>query len=171
MEVPEDLQQITFKLLAKDPAQRYAKPALLIEALKKFVGTDPEAPKLKPSSPQMETYLEELSREEPMPAAAGRWMRRRPWSWPVSSRSPRLPASGWRSRLPRPKCWPPSVAGVRSSDPPPVVPQAAGPAKLIPIAKPPVPDVNVEPVNLDELFPAPWRLPISRDLFMILTGR
>lgn len=165
IEAVGELNQLVNKLLAKDPAQRFQTPAQVCEALKQLLGADTEGARCRPESQAMAGYLESLRRGKPSPPVSGT----------VSAGTGQFPV--------------PPTADVRSAKPPPSVAAVVKKKKTgrtglgvkkapssVPAAAPPkaIPVVNVELVDPSSLIPppppAPFGLPMSRDVFLFVCG-
>ncbi len=69
-EVPEGLERVVNRMLAKDPAQRYPSPGKAAKALKPFLAAGADLPGPARPSPQMAAYLQwlESAARGPMPS-------------------------------------------------------------------------------------------------------
>lgn len=163
----DEWNQLLGKLLAKDPAQRYDTPAKVCEAIKRLIGSEIEASRTREEVPG---YLESLRK--------GAVASSSPASVPVGTAQFPVPQEGVKtaeaSRSAKP---PPSVAavikrkktgrtGLGAKKAEPV--RGSGPAvKATPV-------VNVELVDPATLIPppppAPFGLPMSRDMFLVVAG-
>jgi serine/threonine protein kinase len=159
-EIPESLNQIVLKMLAKDPAQRYQKPSQVADALKVHLSTEPDP--VKSTDPaELNQFIEWLKKPKPAKAAS-----------PAGGSSPQVPAAfALPQTTAKSKAVLPSVARLRRHKDRRRRQRSqsrSGDRPHHKRAKPPV--INVEAVSLNDLMRAPMGLPIPRDLFMILTG-
>jgi serine/threonine protein kinase len=175
-QVPEGLQQIVSKMLAKTPEGRYPTPEKAAQALQAFLaaGAEPASPDADPKMKPYLTWLEVEGRKgpPPLPTQAARA------ATPTVARTPRPPRPDKASRPPRP----PGEMSERerkmralrkkarkarkaAAAPPPVLGAAPPPAP----AKKPALDVELVPMTAAAP-PAPGRGLRRRDVLTFCLG-
>jgi eukaryotic-like serine/threonine-protein kinase len=182
-DVPDGLQPILNRMLAKDPAQRYPTPERAAQALQGFQMAGAEPARMAEEGPQMRkflTWLETDNNGKDAPAES---------SQPTPVPGP-LPAA---ARAPRPGATPPPKPGTPPGPAPaeerkhhhhakkhrrhkqPAAPGASGPgvaAPPAPAARVPEIDVELVPAAPPQLAPAPQKkgLLSNRDWLMLGVG-
>jgi serine/threonine protein kinase len=156
----EEIQVVLGQLLARDPGRRYGTPGQAAEALQKLARGQIEEPRPASPSPELTRYLQSLQATSQGAEAA-----RAEAGQPGTGRFPVPNPAGGKPGRP-----PPSVAAVsRRQRTGQTAVQAAKQVRSPPRAAA-LPAVNVELVEVPAQPPAPFGLPISRDVFMLSAG-
>jgi serine/threonine protein kinase len=125
------------------------------EAVKRNVAARP----LPTAEKVLRAQEKKRKRAHPAPAAA-----KKPAAPAAAAASPRVPAPP-PAPMPMPLPMPPARPTAGGASFPEPLPLPSPPPQPLPTHF-----VEVEPVTLSDFVKAPWRLPISRDVFMLLTG-